>query len=87
MRIEFNEEGFKALRRASGVVKDLERRAEAVKAAASAEGGKYEVYSRMGKAKPQGRWRTSVTRIEVRSEAHHESVTKGALQRALDAGR
>ncbi|QIS21260.1 hypothetical protein [Nocardia terpenica] len=87
MRIVFHDKAIKAIRHAPGVVRDLERRAEAVKADAEAQGGEYEVYSQRGKAKPWGRWRTSVTRVEIRSKGHHESVTRGALQKALDAGR
>lgn len=86
MRVQFVPGAFRALRSEPGVVGDLEARARRVQAAAAqSHGGTYMLSTRMGLAKPQGRWRTSVV------TADHRAIRKNAkyntLLKALSYGR
>lgn len=76
VRIDFNMQGFYELRSAPGVVAELDRRAEAICAAANARGsGTYATGSRQGARRPQGRWHASVVTADARAMAsnakHH----------------
>lgn len=82
MRIEWHNQGFYDLRRAPGVVEDLERRGRAVAAAA---GDGFELGSQQGAKRPQGRWRVGV--VTATPEAMRKSAKHDALLKALDAGR
>lgn len=86
VRVKFKHGALKKLRSEPGVVADLERRARRVKSAAeSLDGGTYRVRSAQGAAKPEGRWRTSVTTGNartIRKNAKHHTLLK-----ALDAAR
>ena len=82
VRIKHNVAGYKALRAAPGVVADLERRANAVKETA---GDGFEMSSRQGAARPQGRWRTSV--VTATPKAMRKNQRENTLLRALEAGR
>lgn len=81
-RIKHHVKGYKALRSAPGVVADLERRASAVKDAA---GDGFEMGSRQGAARPQGRWRTSV--VTATPKAMRKNQRDNTLLRALESGR
>lgn len=81
-RIEFNEDAFYELRRAPGVKVDLEARGNRVKSAA---GEGYELESRQGAKRDEGRWRVSV--VTATPEAMEENQDENTLLRALEAGR
>jgi len=82
VRIKHHIRGYKELRAAPGVVADLERRAGAVRAAA---GDGFEMGSRQGAARPQGRWRTSV--VTATPKAMRKNQRDNTLLRALESGR
>lgn len=82
VKIKYNSGAFYDLRRAPGVVADLESRAKRVQSAA---GEMYEFGSQQGARKPQGRWRTSVA--AVRYKARYDNAKNHTLERSLDAGR
>lgn len=82
VRVKHNIAGYKALRSAPGVRADLERRASAVKQQA---GDGFEMGSRQGAARPQGRWRTSV--VTATPKAMRKNQRDNTLVRALEAGR
>lgn len=86
MKIKWNTQGFYDLRRAPGVVADLEARAQRIADGAEANGrGVYETSSVQGKKKPQGRWRTTV--ITADAQAQRETASKNHLHRYIDMGR
>ena len=98
MKIKWNTQGFYDLRREPGVVRDLERRAQAIASTASSSGkGRYETSSQQGaKRAPfgpnasggkgkQGRWRTTV--ITADAKAQIETARHQTLHRSIDAGR
>lgn len=61
MRIDWNIEGFYDLRRAPGIVAEIDRiAAELADNASAADGGEYGWESHQGKRAPQGRWRATV---------------------------
>lgn len=86
MRIVFNVQGFKQLRREDAVVAYEVECAQKVADAANAIGkGTYAVGSRQGAARPQGRWRTSVVTADAKAMAHnakHQTLLK-AMNQAL----
>ncbi len=85
VRIQHHIKGYKDLRAAPGVRADLERRAAAVLRAAGGTSAGYEMSSRQGAARPQGRWRTSVA--AVTPQAKRSNAKRNVLIRALEAGR
>ena len=98
MKINWNPNGLYDLRREPGVVRDLERRAQAIAAAASSSGnGRYETSSQQGaKRAPfgpnassgkgkQGRWRTTVITADAKAQA--ETARHQTLHKSIDAGR
>lgn len=85
VRIKWNIPGWKKLRSEPGVRADLERRGNAVLRAAGGVAAGYEMSSRQGAAKPQGRWRVSVAAVTPR--AKRSNVKRNTLIRALEAGR
>jgi hypothetical protein len=86
VRIKHRREGYKQLRSEPGVVADQQARGRRVQAAAeSMSGAKYRMFSQQGRAKPQGRWRTSITTGDFR--ARRNNARYNELVRALDAGR
>lgn len=77
--------GYQELRRAPGVRADLEARARRVFEAVGGTSAGYEMSSRQGAARPQGRWRTSVAAVSWR--ARRAEVKQQRLLRAIDAAR
>lgn len=82
VRIKHHIKAYYELRRAPGVVADLERRANTVKQQA---GDGFEVGSRQGAKRPQGRWRTSV--VTATPKAMRKNQRDNTLIRSLEAGR
>lgn len=78
-------DGYYELRRAPGVRADLEARGRRVQAAASRDGGTYEMGSRQGMKKPQGRWRVDVRTGDYRTRVKNNK--HNSLLRALDSAR
>lgn len=85
VRIKFNPEAFYDLRRASGVIGDLEERAKRVQEAAGGSAAGYETSSQQGAKRPEGRWRATV--ITATAEAVADNAKNNTLIRSLDAGR
>lgn len=81
-KIKLNKKGFYDLRRASGVVADLESRAGRVRDAC---GDGFTTSSVQGKKAPYGRWRTTVAAYTYK--ARRENAKHNTILRALDAGR
>lgn len=89
-KLKLNIKGFKEIRRAPGVVADLDRRAKNIADAANAEAGLgdegYRTSSMQGAERPQGRWRDTVitaTEAAMGDNAKHNRLVK----KMLDAGR
>lgn len=90
-RLKWNRRGLYDLRRAPGVVADLEKRAEAIAAAAESSAAasgwpdaKYATGSQQGVRRPQGRWRTSV--VTANAEAMLDNAKNDTLLRNLSEG-
>ncbi|QSL99755.1 hypothetical protein SEA_ECLIPTUS_11 [Gordonia phage Ecliptus] len=84
MKIEWNQAAFKDIRygRTSEIIGELESHAERVADAASSMGeGQYETGSQPGRARPQGRHRTSVVTADYK--AMRETARDNILLRAL----
>ena len=87
-RVRLNVAGFYKLRSAPALKSDLNRRAQAIAAAAGEVGtpdAEYGVGSQQGAKRPQGRWRSTVftkNAAAMASNAKHNSIIK-----SLDAGR
>lgn len=82
MRIDWNVDGFKELRRDPALIAAEEEAAHKVADAAMAMGkGEYAVGSRQGAARPQGRWRTSVVTADAKAMA--ENAKHNILIRAM----
>lgn len=79
--ITFNRQGFRDLLRSPGVMADLERRAQAIAAAADTAGGTHVVRSELG---PE-RARAAVVTADF--EAMRLEATRANLTGAIDAGR
>lgn len=80
-RIKWNPNGLYNLRRAPGVIIDLERRSRKV---ADACGAGYETSSRQGAKRPQGRWRTTV--VTTTWKAKRDNAKNNTLIRNLGSG-
>src|SRR5699024_4288709 len=85
VRVKWNINGFYDLRRAPGVVADLERRGRAIQDAAGGESEGYLMSSRQGAKNPQGRWRVGIAAALY--PARRENTKHNTLLKALDAGR
>ncbi|WP_194838239.1 hypothetical protein [Nocardia sp. XZ_19_369] len=81
-KIQWTPDGFYNLRRASGVVRDVEARGRRVKAAA---GEGFEMTSRQGARHPQGRWRVTISPRTIK--AARRNAKDNTLVKALNAGR
>ncbi|MGP3708489.1 hypothetical protein [Gordonia paraffinivorans] len=82
MRIQWNKAGFKEIRYSSEVAAMLEAEAEKIADRARSMGeGQYEVGSRPGQARPQGRWRASVVTADYK--AMRETARNDVLRKAL----
>lgn len=67
MRIKWNNRGFYDIRRQPALVAQEEKLARGIAARANAELGEpgFQVGSRQGARRPQGRWRTSVAAVTM----------------------
>lgn len=83
VRIDWNLDGFKELRRDPGVVADLERRGQAILDACGGEAEGYGMVSHQGAARPEGRWQIEVG--TVTPEAMVENARENTLVRNLGA--
>lgn len=82
MRIVFNQTGMYDIRRAPGVVAELDSLAERVANIANDTGeGTYVTGSRQGARRPQGRWRSSV--VTGDAKAIVDNRKRNTLIRAL----
>ena len=82
VRIEWNTEAMPEIRRAPGVVAELESVAQEVADRANSSGeGTYAVGSRQGRKNPQGRWRASV--VTADAKAMLDNARNNTLIRAL----
>lgn len=81
VRVKLKNAGFRALRNSSGVIADLDRRANQIAAATGGASGDYKVSSRPGRA----RGRASVVAVSI--EARVRNHERNELLNAIDAGR
>lgn len=83
VRVQHFTEGYYKLRSAPGVIAELEARGSRVLAAAGGESAGYEMDSRQGRKRPQGRWRVSVA--AATPAAMLDNARHNRLLRALGA--
>jgi hypothetical protein len=84
-RIEWNPNAFYEMRRAPGVIRELERRGRAVLNACGGEAAGYVMTSEQGDRSPQGRWQVSV--IAATEEARIDNGRNQTLIRNFGAAR
>lgn len=82
VKVKHHLRGYYELRRAPGVVKDLEARGARMKRKC---GEGYEMSSQQGARRPQGRWRVAV--FTQTNRAKRDNAKHATLLRSIDSAR